>query len=158
MTRDRCCCTRKNDEANTQKITWLTLRLGYLRSPHISSSVTKVTRKFGDALHPILTQHLIPETAEPKRRGGAVTGLVVGLSPAYFAMVMATGIVSLSAHMLGMTRFSTVLLVLNVAAYGILWALNILRIRWFTERVIGDLTDHQRGPGFFTAVAGSCIL
>jgi tellurite resistance protein TehA-like permease len=150
----------KNEQLGcvTSKCARLTFRLSCLRSPHISSSVTKVTRKFGDALHPILTQHLIPETAEPKRRRGAVAGLVAGLSPAYFAMVMATGIVSLAAHMLGMARFSTVLLVLNVAAYGILWALNILRIRWFTERVIGDLTDHQRGPGFFTAVAGSCIL
>jgi len=71
---------------------------------------------------------------------------------------MATGIVSLSAYMLGMTRLSSVLLALNVAAYGILWILNILRIRWFAKRVLGDLTDHQRGPGFFTAVAGSCIL
>jgi hypothetical protein len=32
--------------------------------------------------------------------------LVMNLSPAYFAMVMATGIVSLSAHMLGMPRLA----------------------------------------------------
>jgi tellurite resistance protein TehA-like permease len=107
--------------------------------------VTKVTRKFGGVVHAVVTLRLIPET-------------VADLSPAYFAMVMATGIVSLSAHMLGMTRLSSALLALNVAVYGTLWALNILRIRWFTKRVIVDLTDHQRGPGFFTAVAGSCIL
>ncbi|MFN7998449.1 MAG: tellurite resistance/C4-dicarboxylate transporter family protein [Bryobacteraceae bacterium] len=100
----------------------------------------------------------MPETAEPKRQPRTPVSLVVDLSPAYFAMVMATGIVSLAAHMLGMTRLSSVLLALNVAVYGTLWALNILRIRWFSKRVVGDLTDHQRGPGFFTAVAGSCIL
>ena len=105
-----------------------------------------------------LTQRHFSETAEPKRQPGTLVSLVVDLSPAYFAMVMATGIVSLAAQMLGMTRLSSVLLALNVAVYGTLWALNILRIRWFSKRVAGDLTDHQRGPGFFTAVAGSCIL
>jgi hypothetical protein len=41
---------------------------------------------------------------------------------------------------------SAVLLVLNVAAYGILWAVNILRIRWFTELVIGDLKPLPTEP------------
>jgi len=71
---------------------------------------------------------------------------------------MATGIVSLAAHMLGMTRLSSALFGLNVAAYGTIWALNLLRIRWFARRVLLYLVDHQRGPGFFTAVAASCIL
>ncbi len=73
-------------------------------------------------------------------------------------MVMATGIVSLSAYMLGMTRVSSALFGLNVIAYVTLWTLNLLRIRWFWRRVLSDLVDHQRGPGFFTAVAASCIL
>lgn len=80
------------------------------------------------------------------------------LSPAYFAMVMATGIVSLSAHMLGMATLASALFRLNIAAYGAISVLNLLRIRWFTQSVLGDLVDHQRGPGFFTAVAASCIL
>ena len=84
--------------------------------------------------------------------------LVIGLSPAYFAMVMAMGIVSLSAHMLGMPRPAAVLFVLNVVAYLVIWLLNLLRIHWFKELVLRDLVDHQRGPGFFTAVAASCIL
>jgi tellurite resistance protein TehA-like permease len=82
----------------------------------------------------------------------------MNLSPAYFAMVMATGIVSLSTHMLGMPRVADALFGLNLAAYVMIWLLNILRIRWFTDLVLGDLIDHQRGPGFFTAVAASCIL
>jgi tellurite resistance protein TehA-like permease len=82
----------------------------------------------------------------------------MNLSPAYFAMVMATGIVSLSAHMLGMPRLADALFGLNLAAYVVIWVLNLLRIRWFTGLVLRDLIDHQRGPGFFTAVAASCIL
>ena len=85
-------------------------------------------------------------------------GVVADLSPAYFAMVMATGIVSLSAHMLGVARVSSALFGLNIAAYATIWGFTILRIRWFKRRVLCDLVDHQRGPGFFTAVAASCIL
>ncbi|MCW5979674.1 MAG: tellurite resistance/C4-dicarboxylate transporter family protein [Bryobacteraceae bacterium] len=82
----------------------------------------------------------------------------MGLSAAYFALVMATGIVSLAAHMLGMPRLAVVLFGVNVAAYVVLWVLNGLRVFWFTSLVAADLIDHQRGPGFFTSVAGSCVL
>ena len=74
------------------------------------------------------------------------------LSPAYFAMVMATGIVSWSAQMLGMPRLAAALFALNAVAYVTIWALHLLRIRWFGRVVLHDLTDHQRAPGFFTAV------
>ena len=120
--------------------------------------MTKVTRNTRYLVHPVLTFRTPANTNGLQQGPDTLPGLIGELSPAYFAMVMATGIVSLSAHMLGMTRLSSVLLILNVAVYGTLWVLNILRIRWFTKRVVGDLTDHQRGPGFFTAVAGSCIL
>ncbi|MCC6587163.1 MAG: tellurite resistance/C4-dicarboxylate transporter family protein [Bryobacterales bacterium] len=73
-------------------------------------------------------------------------------------MVMATGIVSLSAHMLGVEWLAWPLFELNVAVYTIIWILYILRIRWFGRVVLRDLTDHQRGPGFFTTVAASGIL
>ena len=73
-------------------------------------------------------------------------------------MVMATGIVSLSAHMLGIAWLASALFALNIAVYVVIWMLYLLRIRWFGRVVLGDLTDHQRGPGFFTAVAASGIL
>jgi tellurite resistance protein TehA-like permease len=87
-----------------------------------------------------------------------IRNVVADLSPAYFGMVMATGIVSLSAQMLGMPRLAAALFALNAVAYVIIWALYLLRIRWFGRVVLGDLTDHQRGPGFFTTVAASGIL
>lgn len=85
-------------------------------------------------------------------------GAAGNLSPAYFAMVMATGIVSLSVHMLGMVRLAIALFWLNIAAYVVIWTLSFLRVYWFGSQVARDLVDHQRGPGFFTVVAGSCIL
>ncbi|MCZ2154146.1 MAG: tellurite resistance/C4-dicarboxylate transporter family protein [Bryobacterales bacterium] len=89
---------------------------------------------------------------------GMLASIVADLSPAYFAMVMATGIVALAAHLIGIVWLGRVLFGLNIVVYATLWVLNILRLSWFRQRVFADLTDHQRGPGFFTVVAASCIL
>jgi tellurite resistance protein TehA-like permease len=81
-----------------------------------------------------------------------------GLSPAYFGMVMATGITSLAAHLLAMQHVARALFLLNCAVYVVLWALTILRIARYPRRFMDDLIDHLRGPGFFTIVAGTCVL
>lgn len=83
---------------------------------------------------------------------------IASLFPGYFALVMATGIVSIAAHMMGLPRLGRALLVVNVAAYLCLSALLVARIVGFGRRVIDDLRDHGRGPGFFTVVAGTCVL
>ncbi|WP_291744065.1 tellurite resistance/C4-dicarboxylate transporter family protein [Bauldia sp.] len=80
------------------------------------------------------------------------------LSPAYFAMVMATGILSIGFSFLGMPTIGYILFVLNVVIYAALVALSALRIAWFGSDVLSDVSDHRRAPGLFTAVAGSCIL
>lgn len=81
-----------------------------------------------------------------------------GLSPAYFGMVMATGIVSLSAHMQGYKVLAMALFILNLLLALILWILTVLRIVFHTQAFLVDLIDHLRGPGFFTMVASSSIL
>lgn len=87
------------------------------------------------------------------------TGMLLAeLSPAYFGMVMATGIVSLAADMMAMAFLANALLVLNCLFYVVLWGLTILRMVYHGRRVAADLIDHLRGPGFFTLVAGTCIL
>jgi tellurite resistance protein TehA-like permease len=80
------------------------------------------------------------------------------LSPAYFGMVMATGIVSIAAHLLEMPFVAVTLLWLNAATYLVLWVLNVLRLVLFPSSFWRDVVDHRRGPGFFTFVAGSCVL
>jgi len=87
-----------------------------------------------------------------------IASAVEHLFPGYFALVMATGIVSIAAHTLGMPRIGSVLLGLNVVAYGCLGALLAARLAIFPRRVLEDLRDHGRGPGFFTVVAGTCVL
>ncbi|MDM8347367.1 tellurite resistance/C4-dicarboxylate transporter family protein [Pseudomonas sp. sp1636] len=80
------------------------------------------------------------------------------LSPAYFGMVMATGIVSLSAHLLAMPGLAQTLFRLNIVIYGVLWLLTVLRMLGHSRRFFADMFDHLRGPGFFTSVAATSIL
>ncbi|MBP7399702.1 MAG: tellurite resistance/C4-dicarboxylate transporter family protein [Chitinophagales bacterium] len=83
---------------------------------------------------------------------------VKNLSPAYFAIVMATGIISTGSFLMDMNRIANFLFVLNNIFYIIMWALTILRLVWYSKSLIKDLTDHMSGTGFFTIVAGTCVL
>jgi len=80
------------------------------------------------------------------------------LYPGYFSLVMATGIVSIAAHLLKIELLAQVLFWINLAAYVILWILLLARLGLHFRQVLADLTDHGRGPGFFTLVAGTCVL
>jgi tellurite resistance protein TehA-like permease len=80
------------------------------------------------------------------------------LYPGYFAFVMATGIVSIASYLLGMLYLSSALFSINIAAYVVLWFLTLVRLYWNFPGFITDLTSHVHGPGFFTLVAGTCIL
>ena len=80
------------------------------------------------------------------------------LSPAYFGLVMATGIVSIAALDFHLPALAVSLFVLNVVAYVALIALNVLRAVRYWPEFAADVTDHGRGPGFFTIVAATCII
>ena len=92
------------------------------------------------------------------RERNAVLRAAADLFPGYFALVMATGIISIACFFLEMKTISFVLLVINVIAYVILWLLLLLRLLRFFTRVKADINDHVRGPGFFTVIAGTCVL
>ena len=83
---------------------------------------------------------------------------IAGLHPASFAMVMATGIVSIAAQLRGMPTIAVVLLWLNLVLYVVLWLLTAVRLARYRERFMADLLDHSRCVGFFTIVAGTCVL
>src|SRR5256714_12413096 len=94
---------------------------------------------------------------QPKRNN-VVLSAAADLFPGYFALVMATGIISIACFLLEMKTIALVLLAINVVAYTILWLLLLVRLLFFFSRVKADINDHQRGPGFFTVVAGTCVL
>jgi len=91
-------------------------------------------------------------------RPAGVRSSLADLSPGYFALVMATGIVSIGAEIRGLHGVAVVMLWLNVAAYVVLWSLYLVRLGRSRERVLADLTSHQKGAGFLTIVAGTNVL
>src|SRR5262249_1826624 len=80
------------------------------------------------------------------------------LHPAYFALVMATGIVSIACSLLGLRPIAVALLWANSAFFVVLWMLLGLRVARFRDRVVADLTDHCRAVGFFSVVAATSVL
>lgn len=80
------------------------------------------------------------------------------MNPAYFAVVMATGIVSVGLHLKGVDTASAVLLVLAAIAYAVLVVLTIIRLTLHHAAVLRDLHNPERAFGFFTFIAGSNVL
>ncbi|UTV81110.1 tellurite resistance/C4-dicarboxylate transporter family protein [Acidithiobacillus sp. YTS05] len=81
-----------------------------------------------------------------------------GLAPAYFALVMATGVLSLSSDTFGLPLLARYLFGLNIVFYAVLWVLTLWRSLYFPQRLWNDLLNYQRGPGFFSIVAASSVL
>ena len=101
----------------------------------------------------------LDKTVKDKETGdGKISSAAANLFPGYFALVMATGIISIAAHLLEMRPLAWALLGLNLVAYLVLCLLLLIRLTSFFPRVKADITDHVRGPGFFTVVAGTCVL
>ncbi len=94
------------------------------------------------------------ETPQPT----LLKAVVCDLHPTYFAMVMATGIVSIAAYKLGLPPIAYGLFYLNCMTYGVLAVLHALRLCWFPHRALSDLHDHSRGPGYFTWIASTAVL
>ncbi len=80
------------------------------------------------------------------------------MHPAYFALVMATGIVSLASELLGLHAIAVALFALNLGFYPLLWILSIVRVVRYRDRVRADFVHHGRAVGFFTTVAATCVL
>ena len=71
---------------------------------------------------------------------------------------MATGIVSIAGRFVGLPLVPQALLALNAGFYTVLGLLTALRVARYPGRVLADLRDHGRSVGFFTVVAGTCVL
>ena len=80
------------------------------------------------------------------------------LYPGYFALVMATGIVSTAAQLFNLQVFSTLLLVVATAGYAVLVALHIGRMLMYGAAMRDDAKAPGRAFGFFTFVAASDVL
>ena len=83
---------------------------------------------------------------------------VAGLAPGYFALVMASGIISVGMKLKGFELISTALLIVCIVGFVILLCLMVWRFAAYRGAIIDDLLDPGRAFGFFTFVAGTNVL
>lgn len=83
---------------------------------------------------------------------------VESLPAVYFALVMATGIVSIACHLLELPFLSNLFFYLNQFQYALLVLLQIIRIGINPPAVTAEFTASSTGSSFLTLVAGSCVL
>jgi tellurite resistance protein TehA-like permease len=91
-------------------------------------------------------------------RHGPLLPSVRTLGPGWFALVMATGIVSTAAARQGFPRISLALLAVATVSYAVLVILSLVRLWRWPADVHADLVAPQRAFGSFAVVAGSAVL
>ena len=101
---------------------------------------------------PTSTPALTPTLGDRVRTG------VEGLAPGYFALVMASGILSVGMELQDHHLLSTVLLVVCAGAFVLLLSLTAWRFVSYRAATTEDFMDPRRGFGFFTFVAGTNVL
>ncbi len=80
------------------------------------------------------------------------------LPPGYFALVMATGIISLGLQLEGYDALSYGLLAIAALGYAVLVILTAWRGIRYPGAVVRDFAGPQNGFSFFTFVAGTNVL
>jgi len=98
--------------------------------------------------------------ATPAPGGGEPTPAPVGdalrdLDPAYFGLVMSTGIVAVAFRELGVAAVAWPLAALTLACYALLVGLFAARVARYPDRFRADLGDRQRHWGTLTFVVAT---
>ena len=88
----------------------------------------------------------------------AARAAVRDLNPGYFALVMATGIVSRAVGGDGSARLSGILLALTIACYAVLVVAYGWRLIGYRSEFLADLANPRKTFAFFTFVAASDVL
>jgi tellurite resistance protein TehA-like permease len=89
---------------------------------------------------------------------GLLARSIATLDPGYFAWVMATGIVSIGASLLGYPTLSRITLGVTVAAFIVLIVAYTARALWFWSWMRRSLRDPTTAVAYFTVVAGTNVL
>ncbi len=99
-----------------------------------------------------------PEPEPEPLPARAASRWIATLDPGYFAAVMATGIVSIGARLLGHGIVAQVLLWCTVLAFVVLLAAYTIRAVRFPRRFGQSLKAPSSAVSFFTLVAGTNVL
>lgn len=96
---------------------------------------------------------------EPRvRLWDRVSQSVATLYPGYFALVMATGIISNALFLEDHRSIAGVLFAISLVAYPVLWLLTALRLVFARRALWADLTSPNLVFAFFTTVAATDVL
>lgn len=98
-----------------------------------------------------------PEQLPPAPQG-LCRRAIATLDPGYFAWVMATGIISIGADLLGYRLLSQFVLGVTAAAFVGLVLAYAARMLWFRSFVRQSLRDPTTAMAYFTVVAGTDVL
>jgi tellurite resistance protein TehA-like permease len=91
----------------------------------------------------------------PERR---IAAWLASLDPGAFAVVMATGIVSIGCRLLGHPVLAVVLLVVTAVGFVALLAAYVARAIRFPRRTLASITAPSSAVGYFTLVAAANVL
>lgn len=97
-------------------------------------------------------------TQDPNLFGTRLTEAVRSLTPGYFALTMASGIISVGLELEGFATLSAALLVICALSYIVILVLSLVRPVRFREDMRRDFMDPSRAFGFFTFIAGTNVL
>jgi tellurite resistance protein TehA-like permease len=94
----------------------------------------------------------------PNSIGSRVLDAVRTLTPGYFALTMASGIISVGLELEGFHALSAVLLAVCAVSYAVILVLSLVRLARFPADMRRDFMDPARAFGFFTFIAGTNVL
>lgn len=80
------------------------------------------------------------------------------LFPGYFALVMATGVLSIGTHLLELDLVAEALYIFNILAFFILWILTIIKLIYFRDVIKSEIKNHRLAPSYFTLIAGTSVF
>ncbi len=83
---------------------------------------------------------------------------MTSLAPGYFAITMASGIISVGTHLEGDEVLSLCLMWVAIAAFVVLIALTATRFVRHRTEFFADFTNARRGFGYFTFIAAANVL
>ena len=115
---------------------------------------------FGDPPAPVVTTRsaAAPPAAVEALPSGSVQRWLATLDPGYFALVMATGIISIGAGLVGYSTLSQVILGITIAAFVVLGLAYAARLVWFPRWMGRNLRTPTMAVAYFTVAAGSDVL
>lgn len=87
-----------------------------------------------------------------------IFNVIANFPSGYFTLVMATGIVSIAAHLFAYGIITDVTLYINIIAFILLSLILIIRLLFYTTEIVGDFYNSDKNLEFLSFPAACCVL